>query len=251
MDLRELPQQFQDAFEAAKARAESDDVANLKAMLPAGLRIPALIQNVAFAYCAQARNACRRGNWTAHRVRQAVECALPGICDWYYLREVGACSEAKKLEARQIYAEGIVLDERWNQHLSELEALAARPEAAGDTFPTVETAAGAQMGRPESAAPIIGGAASVQPVTVNGGKRKNPEPQFPNRASWLKLRLQERSWNKHDLSRHGGPDCKTVQKILDGQRIREEGLEKVATALSKAPTSKKLPTVTLLDIPQD
>jgi DNA-binding Xre family transcriptional regulator len=95
------------------------------------------------------------------------------------------------------------------------------------------------------------GAASVRPVTVNGGSGKNPGGLFPNRASWLKDRLHERAWNKNDLSRRGGPDRKTVQKMLDGQKIREDVLEKVATALSKAPTSKKLPNVTLVDIPQD
>lgn len=95
------------------------------------------------------------------------------------------------------------------------------------------------------------GAASIQPVTVKSGNGKDLVPQFPNRAAWLKDRLRERSWNKNDLSRHGGPDRKTVQKILNGQQIREEGLEKVATALSKAHASKKLPQVALLDIPQD
>ena len=95
------------------------------------------------------------------------------------------------------------------------------------------------------------GTGSVQPGTVDDGGNNTPVPPFPKRATWLKDRLHERSWNKNDLSRQGGPDRKTVQKILDGQRIREDVLEKVATALCKAPTSKKLPTVTLLDIPQD
>jgi hypothetical protein len=88
-------------------------------------------------------------------------------------------------------------------------------------------------------------------VAGKGGKGAGPIPQFPNRASWLKDRLQERSWNKHDVSRQGGPDRKTVQKILDSQQIREDVLEKLATALSKAPASKKLPNVTVLDVPRD
>jgi hypothetical protein len=53
------------------------------------------------------------------------------------------------------------------------------------------------------------------------------------------------------LPRRGGPDNKTVQKILNGQKVREDVLDKVATALSKAPPSKRLPTVTPLDIPRD
>jgi hypothetical protein len=75
--------------------------------------------------------------------------------------------------------------------------------------------------------------------------------QFPNRAAWLAKRLQERSWNRHDLYRQGGPHWKTVQKVLDGQPIREDKLELLAIALSKAPASKKLPKVALLEIPQD
>ena len=67
---------------------------------------------------------------------------------------------------------------------------------------------------------------------------------------WLNDRLRERSWNKHDVSRQGGPDRKTVQKILDGRPVREDLFEKLAEALSKAPASKKLPAVNLLDIPQ-
>ena len=72
------------------------------------------------------------------------------------------------------------------------------------------------------------------------------KPKFPNRAAWLNKRLQERSWNKHDLARQGGPDHKTIQKILDGFDVREDVLEKIAVALSK-----KLHKVTVIDIPQD
>jgi hypothetical protein len=68
---------------------------------------------------------------------------------------------------------------------------------------------------------------------------------FPARAAWLKDRLRERSWNKHDLSSHGGPDHKTVQKILDGLSVREDVLEKVAKGLSM-----KNAEVNVLDIPQ-
>ena len=108
------------------------------------------------------------------------------------------------------------------------------------------------------------GAADVEPDTtgqlgptgeVNGdaadGRDLGVAPHFPRRAAWLEERLRERSWSRHDLSRNGGLDWKTVQKILDGQRIREDGLEKVAIGLSKASAWMKLTPVTLLDIPQD
>jgi hypothetical protein len=76
------------------------------------------------------------------------------------------------------------------------------------------------------------------------------ERPFPERASWLAERLHERGWDTHELSRQRGPDHKTTQKILDGQDVREDVLEKVANALSKAPAWRKLPLVTLLDIPR-
>jgi hypothetical protein len=73
----------------------------------------------------------------------------------------------------------------------------------------------------------------------------NP-PAFPNRAKWLIAQIHARAWNKHDLSRHRGPDHKTVQKILDGAAVREEILEKVANALSI-----KGAAISLQDIPPD
>ena len=73
-------------------------------------------------------------------------------------------------------------------------------------------------------------------------------PAFPNRASWLKIRLHERSWNKHDIARQGGPDRKTVQKILDGQFVREDGLEKLVNALNK---KRNVPKVDLTSVPTD
>jgi hypothetical protein len=87
-------------------------------------------------------------------------------------------------------------------------------------------------------------AASAERSPVSG-------PRFPKRASWLATRLHERSWNKHDVERNDGPNHKTVQKILNGEHVREDMLNKLAEALSAAPSSLKLPRVTLHDIPTD
>jgi len=76
--------------------------------------------------------------------------------------------------------------------------------------------------------------------------RRQTDVQFPNRASWLAERLYERSWNKHDVWRRSGPDHKTIQKILDGERVREDVLEKLAKALSQ-----KGRTVEVTEIPRD
>jgi hypothetical protein len=90
---------------------------------------------------------------------------------------------------------------------------------------------------------------TVREVTAELRDRKSQkaEPDFHNRAVWLQKELAARAWNKHDLYRYGGPDNKSVQKILDGFKVREDVLEKVANALSK----KHNNNVNLLDIPQD
>lgn len=98
---------------------------------------------------------------------------------------------------------------------------------------------------------------SLGPATAQSADTRAPEetaaekPRFPKRAAWLSERLRERSWNKHDLSRQGGPDHKTIQKFLNGFHVREDVLKKITDALSKAPSSMKLSKVGLLDIPQD
>jgi hypothetical protein len=81
---------------------------------------------------------------------------------------------------------------------------------------------------------------ATKKLSIDGGIK------FPRRAEWLEELLTERAWNKHDVNRHGGPDPDTVQKILDGFKVREDVLERLVNALSQ-----KLRTVGLLEIPKD
>lgn len=71
---------------------------------------------------------------------------------------------------------------------------------------------------------------------------------FPNRAKWLKERLKERGWDWNEPNRHGGPDRKTVKKILNGRFVREDMLEKIVVALNRKKVGK---TIALLDVPSD
>lgn len=70
--------------------------------------------------------------------------------------------------------------------------------------------------------------------------------RYPNRAKWLDAQLVQRAWSKNDLAQYGGPDRKTVQKILDGEPVREDMLEKLADALSQ-----KFGKVSVTEIPRD
>lgn len=82
------------------------------------------------------------------------------------------------------------------------------------------------------------------PIIVSANSR-SPVPQFPERALWLHERLLERGWSTSDPYSHRGPDRKTVEKILRGEKVRNDVLEKLAEALSK-----KHGKVKVLDIPQ-
>jgi hypothetical protein len=69
---------------------------------------------------------------------------------------------------------------------------------------------------------------------------------FPARVAWLNSQLRERGWGNSDPYKHGGPDRKTVEKILRGEPVRNDVLAKLAESLSK-----KKGSVNVLDIPQD
>ena len=56
---------------------------------------------------------------------------------------------------------------------------------------------------------------------------------YSNRVAWLKERLREREhMSRTRVQSVGGPNNKTVKRILDGRPVREESLDKLAQALS-------------------
>ncbi|MGD1097429.1 MAG: hypothetical protein ABSB35_36260 [Bryobacteraceae bacterium] len=127
VDVTELPPKFQHAYEAAKAKADLAHI-NLTQADPAVHVISRLklIQDVVFAYCAQARAAGREGKWTVAQVRRATDAAWPAICDFYFVREHGVHSEEMKLQYRAALWQATENDLRWKQHLAELVELVER-----------------------------------------------------------------------------------------------------------------------------
>jgi len=135
--LPELPLKFQNAFEAAKANAELEQAKLARSSLhPALFELSRLklIQDVFFAYCAQARAACRAGTITVAQSRQAAEAALPVISDLYFVRDHGTHSDDARLAFRGHFTQGVTNDPRWQQHQSDLAELAE--EAATEPAPT-------------------------------------------------------------------------------------------------------------------
>jgi hypothetical protein len=90
-------------------------------------------------------------------------------------------------------------------------------------------------------------AASVAPAKPESKSERPRQPisRSPNRASWLKDRMRERGWSNGDLAKFRGPDRKTIERIIRGEPVRNDVLEKLAEAL----TSKHA-KVSVLDIPE-
>ncbi|MGI8991528.1 MAG: hypothetical protein ACR2I2_18340 [Bryobacteraceae bacterium] len=130
----ELPQPFQDEFEAARAQAELDfsdrgkQVPENPSYARLGVHGFALVQNVFFAYCSEARKACRHGHWTVSETRRASEAASTAICDYYFVREHGeTVSEESKSKFRTGFTRILDDDERWKVHRAELIDLTKPP----------------------------------------------------------------------------------------------------------------------------
>jgi len=93
-------------------------------------------------------------------------------------------------------------------------------------------------------------ASQQKTVKLNPPKdeKHSHEIQFPRRAAFLQDCLTERNWDRNTLEAHNGPDHKTTKRILDGKKVHERSLRKLAIALSTHPKAKQ---VRFRDIPTD
>jgi hypothetical protein len=91
------------------------------------------------------------------------------------------------------------------------------------------------------------------PAADFGTGSSDTNSRFPNRAAWFNARLAEREWSKHELQRHGGPEHRTIQKILDGLPVQEDVIRKAVNALRAKPTHKNrsLPPVSEAEVPKN
>jgi hypothetical protein len=69
---------------------------------------------------------------------------------------------------------------------------------------------------------------------------------FPQRAAWLSARLQERGWDHNNLENARGPDHKSTQKLLRGEKVTPKVLRKTVSGLN---FHAQAPKVTFKDIP--
>lgn len=137
---------------------------------------------------------------------------------------------------------GVLDEEFWNSTPRELCALLEHRATELDLLRgRTRTEGSVSDPRPQARATV-----KPQPTGTNGDDVRTRSAEFPKRASWLKDRLLERGWSNSDPSKYRGPDRKTIEKVLRGERVRNDVIEKLAEALSSKP-----PKVSALDIPQD
>jgi hypothetical protein len=157
-----LPSKFQEHFEAARTKCDLDDATDRHHPHPGvqALRFPVVIQKVFFAYCTQARNAFREGAWTLAQVGPAVDAAWLWIFDSYFSRERGAVSDMQKSTMRAAFWNTVADDQRWKQHLTELDAVVNRAPDLHTVSQPAEIAIVAPEGFPR-VEPLRGGHAAA------------------------------------------------------------------------------------------
>jgi hypothetical protein len=187
-DTPDLPPQFQDAFATAKINAELSH-ATASAALPgsARLHLAALIHTVFFAFCREARNACRNGFWTVAQVQESIDEQWPIICNFYLVRELGACSDEDKSNLQATLRQATNGDPQWKQHLSELAALAERttsvhPDPTGNQYPA------------ETVSQLIAEAAEAGSKFWNGLRKDFLEHAGRFRDLWAQWRARFGVW---------------------------------------------------------
>jgi hypothetical protein len=133
----------------------------------------------------------------------------------------------------------------WLTRLPQAPAVAPEnpggPNVAG--VPATET-----EGNQDSSAPPDLIAQRANPGNAVVAPTKLPR-RYPNRATWLRARLDERGWTPRDLQEAGGPEHRTTTgKILEGEAVQRRVLKSLARGLSE---HKDFPPVRRQDIPNE
>jgi hypothetical protein len=219
--LPELPSRFQNAFEAAKAKAElvyatrADKFPHHPQLADSPLHGLLLIQKVFFEFCKQARDAGREGQLSLAQASKAVDGAWPILCDYYFERERGQCSEEERSRFRVALWRTVTDDQQWKQHLSDLVALS---EVAATTSPGTRAAAAQAGDKPIQR--VAGEAMPTIPpfpeFNLGNGAARFPG-SLPSQDATLLERIHKRlrSSVSHHPDRFEKLVCRAVQQCYD------------------------------------
>lgn len=233
ISLPELPSTFQNAFETAKVKAELEYATRAEhfprnpqyADFP--FHRPLLIQKVFFAFCSQARSACRAGEWTIKQVSQSTEAAWPIICDYYFAREYGASSQTDRARFRLALWRTVTDDTQWKQHLTELAALAEGAATAAAVAGTGED-------------PKAAKAADEQEVV--GPKRLKSTISSPSAARRMEAYLESKPMNQTDFAGQAQTTDRTLRSFRKTGKVRRDIFENIAKAMGTTAEELAKPT---------
>lgn len=204
-----------------------------KTMPPPGFKIELwvrarFIEYVLATFTAFATVACKLGRekvWPVLRIQNECEKFLSEFT-------LQAVHEYRYLNMPQMFYGGIVnpdvmrdykLSSEWTHFQGNLLKVAQEQSEA--PFIYFDSKSGASpSATPDASTP------SIPPIRTNAPGQLE---RFPNRANWLSQCLKDRGWDKNSLRVRGGPDRKTIQKILDGEHVSERSIEKTINALNK------------------
>ncbi len=248
--LPELPPRFQTAFESEKARREleyatrAERFPNQQQFGNDPLHVIVLIQSVFFAFCTQARNAHREGDWSIEQASHAIDHVWPFICDFYFVREHGSSSEDAKSSFRVALWRTITDDARWKQHLRDLAALAEGAEAPTPLATDVD-------GKKPRAANANDPQAKAEDETdsdANAGPEEHGSPRLtppkrltsmissPTAARRLEAYLESKPlMDLTDFAIQSHTSDRTLRSFRKTGRVRRDIFEDIARAMGTTP----------------
>jgi hypothetical protein len=232
-----FPDRAQSAVVAAQIRAITRMENELSCLVaPPGSTKAQHLSKLGRAYLMEilavfAREACelgRAGTWTTRRIELEVlefmrQLAIDFRSEYSHIGMLDMIDHWGAIDP--VVLREIKLSDKWKAYLEELLEIAELQSA-----PMAKTAHDMASSRNTIKLP------------------SKPASRFAKRSEWTRTRLRERGWDHNDPHRHSGPDRKTMLKILAGEEVKEETLDKLVTSLNKKKTG---PTVSLLDVPNE
>ena len=196
-------------------------------------------------FSTQALLAVREKQWTVMESRKEasefLEALAANVYDWLLPLSTNVCwspysfDRDNKRDSRFRFcrdmAEAVKSSKEWMQFLGSIAAVEPDDAANKPADQEVPT-------QPKT---------SVNPSGAEAVRASDPSvASYPGRAAWVREQMGIREMTPYRVRTVGGPDPKTVERILDGRPVGDQILYKLAKALSHDGQA-----VSYKDIPQD
>jgi hypothetical protein len=200
-----------------------------------------LVKPVVIAFAHQACESGLEGRWTTERIRTEVRRFQETLIHFAYYKKSESHQSTRGFDSFQRQIETrIEQSQEWLDHLTELSAVAKhQADRSHSAFVRAEGASD-RRAQPIARAARKGrdrGRAGRQYESGKSGtqtkKTRTSSGSLPKRAAWLKAEMENRGHiTPYRLHKAGGPDKKTIAKILRGKPVSDEVLRKLVAGLS-------------------